>query len=171
MLKVRFLQGANCEEDNAGTGMASKKKDKPIKNSASNGRGGKSASQSQRVMEPPAKARKVGHQIKEKAGNNPAKPSEEISSAEPQIVMTRKEKTSPLGQRFLKISQFLNEVLAEFRKISWPERSQVARETFSVLFLVLLITVLVWVFDLVVGKFVFSPLEHWGHLYGIGTRN
>ena len=43
------------------------------------------------------------------------------------------------------------------------------RETISVLFLVALITVLVWAFDLVVGKFIFAPLEHWGHLYGIGA--
>ncbi len=41
-----------------------------------------------------------------------------------------------------KCLQFLNEVLLEFRKISWPERSQVIRETLSVLFLVALITLL-----------------------------
>lgn len=75
----------------------------------------------------------------------------------------------PLGQKLQSVSQFLNEVLIEFRKISWPERSQVIRETLSVLVLVALITILVLAFDWVVGKFVFAPLEHWGHIYGIGA--
>ena len=67
-----------------------------------------------------------------------------------------------------KQGKFLGEVRAEARKISWPERSQVVRETVSVLFLVTLITLFVWLFDLLLGKFVFAPVEHWGHLYGIG---
>ncbi len=79
-----------------------------------------------------------------------------------------KQKTGGLMQQIIAAGQFLNEVRAEARKISWPERSQVVRETISVLFLVALITFFVWGFDLVVGKFIFVPLEHWGHLYGIG---
>ncbi len=74
----------------------------------------------------------------------------------------------PFVQQFAEAGRFLGEVRAESRKISWPERSQVIRETVSVLFLVALITFFVWSFDLVVGKFIFAPLEHWGHLYGIG---
>jgi preprotein translocase SecE subunit len=171
LLKVRFLQGANYKEGNLETGMASKKKGKAEKNNTSSVLNSKNAVQPQKVIAQPVKARKAGHETKPHKGNNPAKAPEEISSAQPSTAIWRMEKNSPLGERFLKISQFLNEVLAEFRRINWPERSQVARETVSVLFLVLLITVLVWVFDLSVGKFVFSPLEHWGHLYGFGAKN
>ena len=74
----------------------------------------------------------------------------------------------PLVKTAWEVGQFLNEVRAEARKINWPERSQVIRETVSVLFLVTLITLFVWLFDLMLGKFVFVPIEHWGHLYGIG---
>ncbi len=74
----------------------------------------------------------------------------------------------PIKHSVIEAGQFLGEVQAEARKISWPERSQVIRETLSVLFLVALITIFVWLFDLTVARFVFAPLEHWGHLYGIG---
>ena len=115
-----------------------------------------------------------------KSSTNPAKPSGQSSGGP---IIWRKQSGGSVGgtgrktgggisvqPSFLKMSNFLNEVLIEYRKISWPSRTQVAQETANVLFLVLAITMLVWVFDLLVGKFVFSPLEHWGHLYGIGTR-
>jgi preprotein translocase SecE subunit len=66
------------------------------------------------------------------------------------------------------IIQFLKEVDIERRKISWPEPSQVVRETWSVLFLVTVITTLVLSFDWAVGHFVFNPLEHWARLNGGG---
>lgn len=66
------------------------------------------------------------------------------------------------------IFQFLKEVNAERRKISWPGREQVIRETWSVLVLVAVITGLVLGFDWVLGHFVFGPLEHWARLHGGG---
>ena len=66
------------------------------------------------------------------------------------------------------VIQFLKEVDIERRKISWPEPSQVVRETWSVLFLVTVITTLVLTFDWAVGHFVFGPLEHWARLNGGG---
>ena len=45
------------------------------------------------------------------------------------------------------IGQFLQEVRTEFLKISWPSREQVAREFFSVLFLVLILTGIIFLID------------------------
>lgn len=80
----------------------------------------------------------------------------------------RKGDEASLLQTVAEAGQFLNEVKVEARKITWPDRAQVIRETVSVLFLVTLITIFVWLFDLLLGKFVFAPVEHWAHLYGIG---
>jgi preprotein translocase SecE subunit len=66
------------------------------------------------------------------------------------------------------IFQFLKAVDVERRKISWPARNQVIRETYSVLFLVAVITLLVLSFDWLVGHFIFGPLEHWARLHGGG---
>ena len=63
------------------------------------------------------------------------------------------------GARISEARQFLKEVYWEFRKISWPSRSQVIRETYSVIFLVTVITVMVLAFDYVVGKGIFDPLD------------
>ncbi len=170
MLKVRFLQGANYKEDNSGTGMASKKKIKQKKSNAASDNGHKSSGQPQKMFARTPKASQPGEPHKGKVGNNPAKSTDETSNTEPAKGAIQRKGGYQLLPQFVQISQFLNEVLTEFRKINWPERSQVARETVSVLFLVLLITILVWIFDLVVGKFVFAPLEHLGHLYGIGAN-
>lgn len=64
--------------------------------------------------------------------------------------------------------QFLHEVYIEFGKISWPSRRQVFQETYSVLFLVTLITVMVLGFDWVIGKYVFGPLGEWTRHLGGG---
>ena len=61
--------------------------------------------------------------------------------------------------------QFLKETWAEFRKISWPDRKQVIRETYSVLVLVTLITVMVLAFDYGVGKAIFEPLDKFARKY------
>ena len=47
----------------------------------------------------------------------------------------------------LNIRQFLKEVRDEFLKISWPSRDQVTREFFSVLFLVTVLTGIIFLFD------------------------
>ena len=43
--------------------------------------------------------------------------------------------------------QFLREVRTEYIRITWPSREQIAREFFSVLFLVFLITGIIFLLD------------------------
>lgn len=61
--------------------------------------------------------------------------------------------------------KFLKEVRNEVKKISWPERGQVIKETWSVVVLVTLITFLVLGYDYVLGHFVFGPIEHWAKIH------
>jgi len=79
-----------------------------------------------------------------------------------------KEENASLIQQLADLRQFLKEVGIEFRKISWPEGRQVARETWSVLFLVAIITLMVLGFDWILQNGVFGPLEHWARLHGGG---
>lgn len=74
-----------------------------------------------------------------------------------------------LGESLKDIRQFLKDVVVEFTKITWPGRSQVLQETWSVLFLVALITLLVLGFDWFLAHAVFGPLEHWARLHGGGV--
>lgn len=55
--------------------------------------------------------------------------------------------------------RFLKEVATEFRRVSWPDRQQVLKETLSVLVLVSIITGGVLVFDFAVARAVFEPLD------------
>jgi len=66
------------------------------------------------------------------------------------------------------VREYLKEVAVEFRKITWPDRETVLRETWGVLLLVGIITGLVLGFDWIVAHFVFQPLEHMARLYGGG---
>lgn len=75
-----------------------------------------------------------------------------------------KEEPKGIGQAV----QFGKEVLVEFRKVTWPERRQVIRETFSVLFLVAAITLMVLGFDWVLSHLVFNPIESWARMHGGG---
>ncbi len=74
-----------------------------------------------------------------------------------------------LGESLKDIRQFLKDVVVEFTKITWPTRTQVMQETWSVLFLVALITLLVLGFDWFLAHAVFGPLEHWARLHGGGV--
>ncbi len=84
----------------------------------------------------------------------------------------KKGKADKKGNPFSEARQFIKEVVVEFRKISWPEFRQVVRETWSVLFLVAVITLMVLGFDWVLGNVIFGPLEHFARLHGggIGAR-
>jgi preprotein translocase subunit SecE len=64
--------------------------------------------------------------------------------------------------------QFIREVLVEFRKVTWPDRRQVFRETWSVLFLVAAITLMVLGFDWLLSHLVFNPIESWARMHGGG---
>jgi len=66
-------------------------------------------------------------------------------------------------------AQFLKEVNVESRKITWPERALVLRETWGVIVLVAVLTFLVLGFDWAIGHFVFQPLEHWARILGGGV--
>lgn len=61
--------------------------------------------------------------------------------------------------------KFLKEVRVEVKKISWPERGQVIKETWSVVVLVTIITFLVLGYDYALGHFVFGPIEHWAKIH------
>lgn len=81
----------------------------------------------------------------------------------------KKDDDSSVGESVKDIRQFLKEVLIEFQKITWPERAQVIRETYSVIFLVTVITLMVLGFDWVLGNAVFGPIEHWARVLGGGV--
>ncbi|HEY9870993.1 MAG TPA: preprotein translocase subunit SecE [Candidatus Obscuribacterales bacterium] len=81
----------------------------------------------------------------------------------------KKDEESEIGESIKDVRQFLKEVVIEFRKITWPSRRQVIQETWSVLFLVTLITLMVFGFDKVLAMVVFGPLEHWARLHGGGV--
>lgn len=67
------------------------------------------------------------------------------------------------------VMQFLREVAIEHRKITWPDRKQIISETWSVIFLVTAITLMVLGIDWVLGHVIFGPLEHWARLHGAGV--
>ena len=71
-----------------------------------------------------------------------------------------------LLQQIAIFQQYLKDVVVEFRKISWPDRSEIGRATLSVLVLVAIITLLVLGFDFILGKAIFGPLDHWVRLHG-----
>lgn len=66
--------------------------------------------------------------------------------------------------------QFIKEVIIEFRKITWPDRPQVIKETWSVLFLVTAITLMVLGFDWFLGHAIFGPLEHFAKTHHFLAR-
>lgn len=74
-----------------------------------------------------------------------------------------------IGESLRDFRQFLKDVVIEFSKISWPPRQQVVKETWSVLFLVTVITLMVLGFDWFLGHAIFGPLEHWARLHGGGV--
>jgi preprotein translocase subunit SecE len=120
----------------------------------------KAESTSVAVLKPPVKAKEST--IK---ANGQSKSGAMKDSANNQ---KGKEKKNPVVTTISDLFTFIKEVDAERRKISWPERSQVIRQTISVLVLVTIITMLVLAFDWMVGHFIFTPLEHWARVLGGG---
>jgi len=93
--------------------------------------------------------------------------NKEASAAKPKGKKQERdgEPTNPVAH----FIQFLKEVNIEARKITWPERGLVLRETWGVIVLVAVLTFLVLGFDWTVGHFVFQPLEHWARILGGGV--
>jgi preprotein translocase SecE subunit len=100
---------------------------------------------------------------KEQAGGNKTMGKDKASSKDEQG-----EERKSLAEQIKSVAQFLKEVVIEFRKISWPGRAQVLKETWSVLFLVAAITLMVLGFDWFLNHAVFMPLEDWARLHGGG---
>ena len=63
------------------------------------------------------------------------------------------------GENIAELAQFLKDTWIEFRRISWPNRQQVVKETWSVLVLVTMLTVAVLAFDFGIARTVFEPLD------------
>jgi len=120
---------------------------------------GKAAAKPPEKKAPPKDADKA-QQVKGKPADNGAKAAAAKNK--------KKEEDSELGESIKDVRQFLKEVAIEFRKITWPARRQVVQETYSVLFLVTLITLMVLGFDWFLGKAVFGPIEHFARLHGGG---
>lgn len=72
-------------------------------------------------------------------------------------------------QSFGELQQFLKETWQEFRKISWPTRQQVVKETWSVLVLVTALTLAVLAFDFAIARVVFEPLDKFAKKSGGGV--
>lgn len=89
----------------------------------------------------------------DKKGGSPKKDSSELST----------------GERVEGVVEFFKGVVVEFKKISWPDRQQVIRETYSVIVLVALITTAVLAFDFAISKVVFEPLDHLARTMGGGV--
>jgi preprotein translocase SecE subunit len=100
-----------------------------------------------------------------KAEKSEKKSEEKKTSSSDSKSSKKKQSASSLSQ----IRQFFSEVAAEFRKITWPPLSQTIRETWSVLFLVTVITLMVLGFDWFLGHAIFSPLEHFARMHGGGV--
>src|SRR5438046_440963 len=112
---------------------------------------------------------------KKEAAKNPAPapkakpaPEKKVKADDRERKEKKKDDQGGLMQSIGEGRQFLKEVWIEFNKITWPERSRVIRETYSVLILVALITVMVLCFDWFLGNAIFGPLEHWARMHGGG---
>ncbi len=70
---------------------------------------------------------------------------------------------------FAGLLQFATEALVELRKVTWPDRPQVIKETISVIVLVGVITVCVLAFDFGIAKVVFEPLDKFARHLGGGV--
>jgi preprotein translocase SecE subunit len=73
------------------------------------------------------------------------------------------------GEQFAEFTQFLKDTWIEFRRISWPTRQQVIKETWSVLVLVTMLTVAVLAFDFGIARVVFEPLDKFAKKAGGGV--
>jgi preprotein translocase subunit SecE len=54
--------------------------------------------------------------------------------------------------QFKRLKQFLNEVWAELKKTTWPNKKEVYGTTLVVIITVLICGVYLWVVDLILGK-------------------
>ena len=87
----------------------------------------------------------------------PAKSSAQTPSPRPRS-QPKKEKQGTVTKAVQRNrgSQFLSEVIAELRKVSWPGRSQLAQGTAVVLIVVAIVTVYLAIVDEIFGRLIDS---------------
>jgi preprotein translocase SecE subunit len=73
------------------------------------------------------------------------------------------------GEQLAEFVQFLKDTTVEARRITWPSRQQVIKETWSVLVLVTMLTVAVLAFDFGIARTVFEPLDKFAKKAGGGV--
>lgn len=93
----------------------------------------------------------------------------EAPQAPPPKPNKKKVEEPGLGEQFAEFAQFLKDTAIEFRRISWPNRQQVIKETWSVIVLVTLLTVAVLGFDFAIARTVFEPLDKFAKKSGGGV--
>ena len=86
--------------------------------------------------------------------------------SKPKVVAASSQNKQSLGEQIKSFQQYLKDVVIEFRKITWPDRKEIAQATLSVLVLVAIITLLVLAFDFILGKAVFGPIDHYVRMHG-----
>lgn len=96
---------------------------------------------------------------------------EAAPTPQPENNKSAKKKVAEPGfaEQFADFVQFLRDTWIEFRRISWPNRQQVVKETWSVLVLVTLLTVSVLGFDFAIARTVFEPLDKFAKHQGGGV--
>jgi preprotein translocase SecE subunit len=112
------------------------------------------------------KEKTVESSSKTSAGHNPNKVQ---APEKPKPKQSSAGEPSPFGNNIAEFIQFLSDTWQEFRKISWPNREQVIRETWSVLVLCALITCSVLAFDWAIAKSIFEPLDRYAKKMGGGV--
>jgi len=68
--------------------------------------------------------------------------------------MSEKGRTSRLANFGKKIARFFKDIKAELKKVIWPTKEQLIKNTISVLAICFLIGVVIWVSDALLGKLV-----------------
>ena len=121
---------------------------------------GDSGTGDSKVQSAPNKPKLVVADSKDSQGSKGSKDSKGSKS------MPADKNKKGLGEQIKGFQQYLKDVVVEFSKISWPDRSEVGRATLSVLVLVAIITLLVLGFDFILGRAIFGPLDHWVRLHG-----
>ncbi|MBX9686765.1 MAG: preprotein translocase subunit SecE [Candidatus Obscuribacterales bacterium] len=89
------------------------------------------------------------------SGKNGSDSAAALEAAQERKVSQKQTQKSGLAA----LLQFIAEALIELKRITWPERQQVIKETISVIVLVTIITACVLAFDYGIAKAVFEPLD------------
>lgn len=68
--------------------------------------------------------------------------------------MTENASTSKLANAWRKIVRFFKDIRSELKKVIWPTKSQLINYTVSVLVICLMIGIIIWASDVILGKVV-----------------